>query len=67
MLVNWTKGKNLIISSAAPTANEVRGPYDIANLFSLFGLSTERAKSAVSRNCRFDSYILKTEVKYINK
>lgn len=52
LLVDWTRGKNLILSSAAPTANELRGPYDVANLSSLLGLSTERAKSAISKNCR---------------
>lgn len=53
LLVDWTKGKNLIISSAASTANEIRGPYDIANLSAfLLGLSIERAKAAISENCR---------------
>ncbi|XP_050371360.1 protein GAMETOPHYTE DEFECTIVE 1 [Argentina anserina] len=52
LLVDWTRGRNIIISSAAPTANEFRGPYDVANLMSLLGLSVERAKAAVSRNCR---------------
>ncbi|CAN6559688.1 unnamed protein product [Malus baccata var. baccata] len=34
LLVDWTRGRNLIISSAAlaPTANEFRGSYDVANL-----------------------------------
>ncbi|KAH7542541.1 hypothetical protein FEM48_Zijuj02G0085100 [Ziziphus jujuba var. spinosa] len=52
LLVDWTRGKNLIISSAAPTVFELRGPYDIANLSSLLGLSMERAKAAMSKNCR---------------
>ncbi|RWR76874.1 hypothetical protein CKAN_00533700 [Cinnamomum micranthum f. kanehirae] len=52
LLVDWTRGKNIIIASAAPTANELRGPYDVANLSSLLGLSMERAKAAVSKNCR---------------
>ncbi|XP_024194499.1 uncharacterized protein LOC112197837 isoform X2 [Rosa chinensis] len=52
LLVDWTRGRNIIISSAAPTANEFRGPYDVANLMSLLGLSMERAKAAISRNCR---------------
>ncbi|XP_021801408.1 uncharacterized protein LOC110745592 isoform X1 [Prunus avium] len=52
LLVDWTRGRNLIVSSAAPTANEFRGPYDVANLMSLLGLSMERAKMAISRNCR---------------
>lgn len=56
LLVDWTRGRNIIISSAAPTANEFRGPYDVANLMSLLGLSMERAKAAISRNCRYDSF-----------
>ncbi|KAJ4833885.1 hypothetical protein Tsubulata_047730 [Turnera subulata] len=52
MLLDMTGGKNLIISSAAPSVNEFRGPYDVANLLSLFGLSMERAKAAISKNCR---------------
>ncbi|KAI9196170.1 hypothetical protein LWI28_021624 [Acer negundo] len=52
LLVDWTRGKNLILSSAAPSVNELRGPYDVANLSSLLGLSMERAKAAVSKNCR---------------
>ncbi|TQD99191.1 hypothetical protein C1H46_015201 [Malus baccata] len=52
LLVDWTRGRNLIICSAAPTANEFRGPYDVANLMSLLGLSMERAKASISINCR---------------
>ncbi|EEF29566.1 protein with unknown function [Ricinus communis] len=52
LLVDWTRGRNLIISSAAPSVNELRGPYDVANLSSLLGLSMERAKEAISKNCR---------------
>ncbi|WRX32566.1 RNase P subunit p30 - like 1 [Theobroma cacao] len=52
LLVDWTRGKNLIFSSAAPSVCEVRGPNDVANLASLLGLSIERAKSAISKNCR---------------
>ncbi|CBI16215.3 hypothetical protein VitviT2T_008062 [Vitis vinifera] len=52
LLVDWTRGNNLIFSSAAPSVNELRGPYDVANLSSLLGLSMERAKAAISKNCR---------------
>ncbi|OWK07867.1 RPP30, partial [Cervus elaphus hippelaphus] len=31
---------------------EIRGPYDVANLGLLFGLSESDAKAAVSTNCR---------------
>ncbi|KAL6956299.1 ribonuclease P [Sarracenia purpurea var. burkii] len=52
LLVDWTKGKNLIFSSAAPSVTELRGPNDVANLSSLLGLPMERAKGALSKNCR---------------
>ncbi|CAI9776717.1 unnamed protein product [Fraxinus pennsylvanica] len=52
LLVDWTRGNNLIFSSSAPSVTELRGPYDVANLFSLLGLSKERAKAAISKNCR---------------
>lgn len=53
LLVDWTKGKNIIVSSAAHNANEIRGPYDVINLCAyLLGLSTQRAKAAMSVNCR---------------
>ncbi|CAN8301194.1 unnamed protein product [Cochlearia groenlandica] len=51
LLVDWTKGKNLIISSGAPSVTEVRGPNDVINLMSLLGLSAERARAAISKNC----------------
>jgi hypothetical protein len=56
LLVDWTRGKNLIFSSAAPSVNGLRGPYDVANLSSLLGLSMERAKAAISKNCRYENF-----------
>jgi ribonuclease P/MRP protein subunit RPP1 len=51
--VDWTKGKNLIISSGANTATQLRGPYDVINLCSyLLGLPINRAKAAISTNPR---------------
>ncbi|XP_027930188.1 uncharacterized protein LOC114186326 isoform X2 [Vigna unguiculata] len=52
LLMDWTRGHNIVFSSAAPTVNELRGPCDVANLCSLFGLSKERANAAISKNCR---------------
>ncbi|KAK4440805.1 protein GAMETOPHYTE defective [Sesamum alatum] len=52
LLVDWTRGKNLIFCSAASSATELRGPQDVPNLFSLLGLPMERAKAAISKNCR---------------
>ncbi|KAL1330471.1 hypothetical protein AAHE18_12G111900 [Arachis hypogaea] len=51
-LMEWTRRRNVIISSGAPSVNDLRGPCDVANLLSLLGLSKERAKDAISKNCR---------------
>uniref|UniRef100_A0A8C8DHM3 Ribonuclease P protein subunit p30 n=1 Tax=Oryzias sinensis TaxID=183150 RepID=A0A8C8DHM3_9TELE len=51
-LTDSCKGKNVILSSAAEKALELRGPYDITNLGLLFGLSDGDAKEAVSSTCR---------------
>ncbi|CAL0332261.1 unnamed protein product [Lupinus luteus] len=52
LLMDWTRGRNIIFSSAAPSVNEFRGPLDVSNLLSLLGLSKDRAKEAISKNCR---------------
>uniref|UniRef100_UPI003AACCD73 ribonuclease P protein subunit p30-like n=1 Tax=Centroberyx gerrardi TaxID=166262 RepID=UPI003AACCD73 len=51
-LLESCKGKNVILSSGAEQPLELRGPYDIANLGLLFGLSEQDAKEAVSSTCR---------------
>uniref|UniRef100_A0AAR2KZM6 Ribonuclease P protein subunit p30 n=1 Tax=Pygocentrus nattereri TaxID=42514 RepID=A0AAR2KZM6_PYGNA len=48
-LMTTCKGK---VSCAALFPLEMRGPYDIANLGLVFGLSEGDAKAAVSTNCR---------------
>lgn len=53
LLVEWTRGKNLIVTSSTPFVSEIRGPCDVANLLSFLGLTCERAKTAVSKNCRY--------------
>lgn len=52
VLINYTRGRNIIVSSAASRVNELRGPNDVANMSTLFGLSLEHAQAAVSKNCR---------------
>lgn len=52
VLINYTHGRNIIVSSAASRVNELRGPNDVANMSTLFGLSMEHARAAVSKNCR---------------
>ncbi|XP_053306074.1 ribonuclease P protein subunit p30 [Spea bombifrons] len=51
-LMQFCKGKNIIISSGAEKPMEMRGPYDVATLGLLFGLSEGASKAAVSTNCR---------------
>ncbi|KAK1794524.1 hypothetical protein P4O66_010773 [Electrophorus voltai] len=51
-LTEVCKGKNVILTSGAEAPIELRGPYDIANLGLVFGLSEGDAKAAVSTNCR---------------
>uniref|UniRef100_A0AAY5L5A7 Ribonuclease P protein subunit p30 n=1 Tax=Esox lucius TaxID=8010 RepID=A0AAY5L5A7_ESOLU len=51
-LMETCKGKNVIVTSGAERPLELRGPYDIANLGLLFGLSEQDGKAAVSTNCR---------------
>ncbi|XP_045806215.1 protein GAMETOPHYTE DEFECTIVE 1-like [Trifolium pratense] len=52
LLIDWTRGRDIVFSSAAPSVNELRGPCDVSNLLLLFGLSKEEAKAAISKNCR---------------
>ncbi|XP_069836464.1 ribonuclease P protein subunit p30 isoform X1 [Dendropsophus ebraccatus] len=51
-LMEVGKGKNIIISSGAEKSLDLRGPYDVATLGLLFGLSERSAKAALSTNCR---------------
>jgi ribonuclease P/MRP protein subunit RPP1 len=51
-LVRVTRGKNVIVSSQAQRALEVRGPYDVANLCTLFGMNQALGMDAVSANPR---------------
>lgn len=51
-LMESCKGKNVILSSAAEKALELRGPFDIINLGVLFGLSDADSKEAISSTCR---------------
>ncbi|XP_048362648.1 ribonuclease P protein subunit p30 [Sphaerodactylus townsendi] len=51
-LMQMCRGKNIVLSSAAEKPLLLRGPYDVANLGWLFGLSESNAKAAVSTNGR---------------
>ncbi|KNC99129.1 uncharacterized protein SPPG_05388 [Spizellomyces punctatus DAOM BR117] len=51
-LIRATKGKNVIITSEAQKDLELRGPYDVINLASIFSLNQALAKNSISANCR---------------
>eukprot|EP00249_Psilotum_nudum_P013199 c24208_g1_i3 orf=18-1274(-) len=51
VLQGLTCGRNIIVSSGARQAMELRGPNDIANMATFFGLSREGAKATISTNC----------------
>ncbi|KAJ3416642.1 Ribonuclease P protein subunit p30 [Chytridiales sp. JEL 0842] len=51
-LVRVTKGKNIILSSEANRAMNIRGPHDLINLCHLFGVSNDIARNWISTNCR---------------
>ncbi|KAK5905400.1 hypothetical protein CgunFtcFv8_001368 [Champsocephalus gunnari] len=60
-LMESCRGRNVILSSAAETPLELRGPYDITNLGLLFGLTDGDSKDAVSSSCR--SVVLHAETR----
>ena len=49
---SYGKSQNIIITSGAEKAIELRSPYEVANLGLLFGLSEEQAKCSMAGNCR---------------
>ncbi|KAG0331250.1 Ribonuclease P protein subunit p30 [Podila humilis] len=51
-LIRVTRGKNIILSSQAMKAMELRGPYDIVNFATLLGLNQAIAKDCLSSHCR---------------
>nr|XP_016938996.1 ribonuclease P protein subunit p30 isoform X1 [Drosophila suzukii] len=59
------KSKNIIFSSGATHEFQLRGPYDVANLAFIFGLSEDQGKNAVDRHCR--QLFLKAESRRLGK
>ena len=46
-MIRATRGRGIILSSEAKSALGVRGPYDVINLATVWGLGQERGKEAV--------------------
>eukprot|EP00123_Amoebidium_parasiticum_P011525 comp20763_c0_seq1/m.27231 comp20763_c0_seq1/g.27231 ORF comp20763_c0_seq1/g.27231 comp20763_c0_seq1/m.27231 type:complete len:280 (-) comp20763_c0_seq1:272-1111(-) len=51
-IIRATQGRNIIISSQAAKALDLRGPYDIINLAVLFGLQQAEGKKTLTTNPR---------------
>lgn len=51
-LVRATRGRGLIVSSEASSALSVRGPYDLINLATFWGLSQEKGQGTINESAR---------------
>ncbi|KAK9469097.1 RNase P subunit p30-domain-containing protein [Lipomyces arxii] len=51
-LFRATRGKGIVISSGAVKALECRGPYDVANLATIWGFTQEKGKHAIAEDAR---------------
>lgn len=50
VIVRFTKGKSLLISSGASSALRLRSPHDVINLAAILGLAADHAKAVVAHN-----------------
>jgi ribonuclease P/MRP protein subunit RPP1 len=51
-LLRVTNGRNVILSSGASDLLGIRGPYDVINLATIFGMNATAARDAISSTCR---------------
>eukprot|EP00601_Ochromonadales_sp_CCMP2298_P011909 CAMPEP_0173266280 /NCGR_PEP_ID=MMETSP1142-20121109/29074_1 /TAXON_ID=483371 /ORGANISM="non described non described, Strain CCMP2298" /LENGTH=361 /DNA_ID=CAMNT_0014202175 /DNA_START=9 /DNA_END=1096 /DNA_ORIENTATION=- len=51
ILVQFLRGRNIILSSGADCILQLRGPHDIINIGQMLNLSREQAERAISSNC----------------
>lgn len=51
-LVRATRGRGIIVTSEASTAFGLRGPYDIINLATFWGLNQEKGRETICENAR---------------
>lgn len=50
ILIQFLRGKNIILSSSIDNSINIRGPYDIINIGEILNLTAEQAKNAISKN-----------------
>lgn len=51
MIIQYLRGKNIIISSNVDAYNQLRGPFDVINVGKLLQLSPREAAAAIGENC----------------
>jgi RNase P/RNase MRP subunit p30 len=51
VLLQYLRGRHVIISSAAETMSAVRGTLDVINILRIMQVSQERAAAAINKNC----------------
>lgn len=51
-LIRASRGRGVVVSSNAARAVACRGPWDVVNLATIWGLSQERGYEAISKECR---------------
>ena len=49
--LQFLRGRNIVITSAAETANQLRGPHDVMNIGVVLGLNEQNARRSVCENC----------------
>ena len=54
VLINYTHGRNIIVSSEASRVNELRGTNDVSNMSTFFGLSMDHSQAPVSKNYMYE-------------
>jgi len=60
-LIRATRGRGIVISSEAKRAMSCRGPWDVINLATVWGLGQERGREALGREAR--SVVVQAEMK----
>ena len=51
LLVQYLRGRNIIITSSADSYNQVRGPHDVINMAKVLQLSDENAIKSIKEKC----------------
>jgi RNase P/RNase MRP subunit p30 len=51
VILQYLRGRNIIISSGAESTSLLRGPFDVCNIACVLGLTQQQAQNAIGENC----------------